>query len=190
MNINYHQLNQFIKKQKKYIVDFINNPNEFVKQVIVFATQEKNHTDLAKHLNLPESLVKSLVYIIKHHKLEKKCKSFETFLINLTDSEQFYQSFINPTTTELKGIHINFWLQEENFSEDSWFDFNEPIVVFYPIKPDLYCDVSMAVYDNQTWELNLRNITGNKKSYAVAETTEEKKEILKMLELIVKYMGF
>lgn len=186
MSINYNQLNQFVEKQKKYIVDFINDPNEFVKQVIIFATQGKNHTDLAEYLNLPESLVKSLILLIKKYKLEKKCKCFEAFLLNLTNTEQFYTSFIKTTKTEPKGLNINFWFnpanKNETFLEDVWFDFDESIDVFYPIKPEPNKNVSISIYGQNTWELNLRD-----NDYATANTTEEKKEILQLLELTLKY---
>jgi hypothetical protein len=193
--MNAIQLDKFIKKHKKYCVEFLNDPTEFVNKVITFATQGKNHVDLAEHLKLPESLVKSLVFIIKNYQLEKQCKSFEAFLLNLTDKEKFYKSFIYDNgriapAQGPNGLTISLWIKP--LKDNNWFYGDDPINIYYPIKPEPNYNLSLEVFfgnefNDETWELNLRNITGNKNSIVSAQNIQEKKEILKMLELMIKY---
>ena len=170
-------IQKFIDEQIEYCNNFVNNPDEFIKKMIQFMDEGKNHFDLAKELNLQQNLVKFLIKIIQenHKDLVK-----DGVLLFCDFSKLNYDAFINKAEPSA-GIGIEIYPNDTL----NWNWHGASFIAIYPVCDTDFVPKKLMSAFSESWDFYFRPPS---KIYCSPKTEEEKQEVLQMTYLINKWL--
>lgn len=185
LNLTVPSVSKFITEYKNNFEQFLKDPTEITAKIIEATINGKNYEYVAKDLNLHPSYIHSIgSKISEDEDFIKHSISFESLLSSFTKID--YSTFLNKKDCD----DDKFVVYIGNFDCPDWYDESEGLYIEYPCDFSKYFTLSdhlvLDTFEDE-WECYLKKLIG-KKVYASAKTNIEKEELLKFLLLGCKFL--